>query len=103
MSARWRMFSISIQPDDPRRPVMCFDESNKKLHEEVRDPIPVRLRVIARYDYTYDWNGTRNLFVMNEPLCGWRHIEVTERLRKQEFVAQMQSLVDDHYPDADCT
>ncbi|SDD67438.1 DDE superfamily endonuclease [Natrinema hispanicum] len=27
-------------------------------------------------------------------------IEVTKRRRKQEFVQQMQSLVDDHYPDA---
>ena len=40
--------------------------------------------------------------MVSEPLTGWRHIEVTERRRKQEFITQMQSLVDDHYPDADC-
>jgi hypothetical protein len=39
---------------------------------------------------------------MSEPFVGWRHVEVTKRRRKQEFVAQMQSLVVDHYPDTDC-
>ena len=90
------------EPYDPRRPVICFDESNKELHKEVRDPLPARPGAVARYDYTYERNGTRNLFVMSEPLTGWRHIEVTKRRRKQEFVQQMQSLVDNHYPDADC-
>jgi hypothetical protein len=90
------------EPYDETRPVVCFDESNKELHKEVRDPLPARPGAVARYDYTYERNGTRNLFVVSEPLSGWRHVEVTERRRKQEFVAQMQSLVDDHYPDADC-
>ena len=90
------------EPYDETRPVVCFDESNKELHEEVRDPLPARPGAVARYDYTYERNGTRNLFVLSEPLIGWRHVEVTKRRRKQEFVAQMQSLVDDHYPDADC-
>ncbi len=53
------------------------------------------------YDYTYERGETQNLFVMSEPVTGWRHIEVTKRRRKQEFVQQMQSLVDGHYPDAD--
>lgn len=39
---------------------------------------------------------------MSEPLTGWRHVEVTKRRRKQEFVQQMQALVDEHYTDADC-
>ena len=90
------------EPYDETRPVVCFDESNKELHKDVRDPLPARPGAVARYDYTYERNGTRNLFVMSEPLIGWRHVEVTERRRKREFVAQMQSLVDDHYPDADC-
>jgi len=90
------------EPYDPRRPVICFDESNKELHKEVRDPLPARPGAVARYDYTYERNGTRNLFVMSEPLTGWRHVDITKRRRKQEFVQQMQSLVDDHYPDADC-
>lgn len=39
---------------------------------------------------------------MSKPLTRWRHVAVTERRRKQVFVQQMQSQVDDRYPDADC-
>jgi len=88
------------EPYDPQRPVVCFDESNKDLHKHVRDPLPARPGAVARYDYTYERNGTRNLFMMSEPLTGWRHVDVTKRRRKQEFVEQMRSLVDEHYPDA---
>ena len=47
------------EPYDPRRPIVCFDESNKELHKEVRDPLPARPGAVARYDYTYE----RNCFV----------------------------------------
>ena len=89
-------------PYDPAHPVVCFDESNKALHKHVRDPLPAKPGAVARYDYTYERNGTRNLFMMSEPLVGWRHVEVTKRRRKQEFVQQMQTLADEHYPDAEC-
>ena len=89
------------EPLNPARPVVCFDETNKTLHKHVRDPLPARPGAVARYDYTYERNGTRNLFMMSEPLTGWRHVEVTERRRKPEFVEQMRMLVDEHYPDAE--
>jgi len=90
------------EPYDSRRPVVCFDESNKELHKDVHDPLPARPGAVARYDNTYERNGTLNLLVTSEPLTGWRHVEVTKRRRKQDFVQQMQSLVDHHYPDAGC-
>ena len=77
------------EPYDPQRPVVCFDKSNKALHKQMRDPLPTRLEAVARYDYTYERNGTRNLFMLSEPLVGLRHVEVTAHRRKQEFVQQM--------------
>ena len=41
------------EPYDEKRPVVCFDESNKDLHKHVRDPLPARPGAVARYDYTY--------------------------------------------------
>lgn len=58
--------------------------------------------MVARYDYTYERNGTRNRFVMSELLVDWRHVEITERRRKQEFVQQIQTLVEEHRPVAEC-
>jgi hypothetical protein len=72
-------------PHDPQQPVVCFDESNKDLHKYVRDPLPAVLGAVVRYDYTYERNEIRNLFMISESLIGWRHVDVTKRRRKQEF------------------
>ena len=44
---------------------------------------------------------TRNLFMLCEPLAGWRHVEVTERRTMQDFAHQMRSLVEMAYPQAE--
>ena len=90
------------EPYDPRRPWVCFDESNKQLIKETRAPLPAQPGQVARYDYTYERNGTRNLFMFTEPLRGWRHVKVTPQRTKQDFAHCMQQLVDEFYPEAEC-
>jgi hypothetical protein len=46
---------------DPKRPVVCFDESPIQLIGEVRKPIPAKPG--QRYDCEYRRNGTANRFV----------------------------------------
>ena len=53
-----------------------------------------------RVDYEYIRLGTRNVFVMVEPLAGWRHLTVTERRAIPDFAEQMRWLVDHGYPNA---
>ena len=45
-------------------------------------------------------NGTANLFMLVEPLRGWRRIDVPSRRTKRDFAKQMKELVELHYPDA---
>lgn len=95
------VLNLYHEPYDPHRPVVCFDESNKELL--TRSATRSRLGRERSIGMTTPTNGmARSLFVMSEPLTGWRHIEVTKRRRKQEFIQQMQSLVVDHYSNADC-
>lgn len=95
------VLALYHEPYDKDRPVVCFDETNKQLLTHVRDPLPVSPRAVARTDYTYRRAGTCNIFVISEPLVGWRHVDVTKKRTKVEFVEQMRQLVDEHYPDAD--
>jgi hypothetical protein len=81
-------------------PVVCFDESPYQLISETRTPIPAAPGQPARVDHEYRREGTCNLFMLVEPLRGWRHVDVTERRTTADFAAQMQALVDVHYPDA---
>lgn len=86
---------------DPKRPVVCFDETSVQLVAETRVPSGVRPGRRARYDYEYERKGTANVFMAVEPLAGWRHVTVTERRTKIDFAAQMQELVDVHYPETE--
>jgi uncharacterized small protein (DUF1192 family) len=89
------------EPYHPQRPKVCFDETNKQLVAETRVGVPARPGQVARYDYEYQRNGTRNLFLFLEPQGGWRHVAVTERRTMQDFAHQMRWLVDEAYPEAE--
>lgn len=92
--------SVYKLPYDPRYPVVCFDETSKQLVKETQVPLPMQAGQLERYDYEYERNGVRNLFMFVEPLAGWRHVAVTERRTKQDYAHQMKYLVDERYPDA---
>ena len=55
----------------------------------------------ARFDYEYTRNGTANLFMISEPLLGWRHVRVTERRTAMDFAEVLRWLVEDVHPDAE--
>jgi len=94
------VLTVYKQPYDPAYPKVCFDEKSKQLVGETKVPIPAAPGRPERHDYEYVRNGTANLFLMVEPLGGWRHMNVTRRRTKLDFARQMQELVDVHYPKA---
>jgi hypothetical protein len=94
------VLDLYTEPDDPKRPTVNFDETSKPLIRENREPLLAAPGRPTRYDYEYERNGTRNLFMRVEPQAGWRHMMVTERRTMQDFAYQMQWLVDEGYPEA---
>ena len=68
------VLDLYAEPDDPKCPVVCFDETSKQSVAEKRPPIPAKAGRRERFDYEYKRNGTRNLFMSCEPLAGWRHL-----------------------------
>lgn len=82
------VLDLYAEPYDPRHPQVCFDESPVQLVSETRQPLPVRPRQPARYDYEYRREGTANLFLFVQPLRGWRHVNVTTRRTKRDFAAR---------------
>lgn len=89
------------EPFDPMRPVVCFDEVPYQLIGETQTPIPAQPGRRRRIDYEYRRCGTANLFMLVQPLNGWRHVDVTERRTNADFAQQMWELVNVHFPDAD--
>jgi hypothetical protein len=95
------VLDVYTRPYDPARPVVCLDETSRQLLGEVTPPQPVRPGTPARQDYEYARGGVANLFVVTEPLRGWRHVRVTARRTRLEWAATIKDLVDVQYPAAD--
>jgi transposase len=95
------VLDLYAEAPDPRRPVVCFDESPTQLIGEVRQPIPATPGQRERYDCEYRRNGTANLFVFLDAHQPWRTVKVTERRTARDFAECMRDLVDLHYPKAE--
>jgi len=55
------VLSLYREPYDPDCPVVCFDEHPVQLVEQVRDPRPAEPGTVAREDYHYKPQETKNL------------------------------------------
>ena len=95
------VLDLYAEPYNLRRPKVNFDETSKQLIAETRRALPARPGQSQRYDYEYERNGTRNLFLFTEPQAGWRHVNVTEHRTMIDFAYQMRWLVDEAYPEAE--
>jgi hypothetical protein len=95
------VLDLYAEPFDPLHPVVCFDECPVQLVGETRTPVPAAPGRHRRVDYEYQRNGTANLFLLVQPLAGWREVTVTEQRTKVDFAHQMRRLVDEHFPEAE--
>jgi hypothetical protein len=95
------VLAVCTRPDDPRRPQVCLDETSRQLLVEVSPPRPVGPGRPARQDYEYQRRGVCNLFLVCEPLAGWRDVMVSDRRTRIDWAHCVQDLLDVHYPDAE--
>jgi transposase len=95
------VLDLYAEEPDPKRPVVCFDESPTQLIGEVRQPISAAPGRIERYDCEYRRNGTANLFVFLDVHRPWRKVKVTESRTAVDFAACMRDLVEVHFPEAE--
>ena len=95
------VLEVYKRPYDPKRPVVCLDETSKQLVGEVATPTPSGPGQVAHYDYEYVRKGVANIFMVFEPLAGQRDVEITDRRRKKDYAECLRKISDEMYPDAD--
>jgi DDE superfamily endonuclease len=95
------VLEVYHRPFDEKRPQVCLDEASKQLVGEIVQPIPAQPGQPERFDYEYVRNGTANLFMISEPLAGWRHVMVTERRTAKDFAEVLRWLAEDVYKEAE--
>lgn len=89
------------QPYDPQCPRLCVDERPCQLLADSRTAVPMQSGQPARYDYEYVRHGSCNLFMLFEPLTGWREATVTAHRKQEDFALLMRDVVDIHFPHAE--
>ena len=82
------VLDLYSEAPDPKRPVVCFDESPTQLIGEVRQPIPAR-------------PGQLDLFIVLDAHNSWRKVKVTDRRAAEDFALCMRELCDAHFPGAE--
>ena len=88
------------QPYSVDEPVICMDEVSVQLIGETRQEIPMVPGEPVRYDYEYERKGTANIFMVCEPLKGFRQVTVTERRTRMDWAKLIREVVDVIYPHA---
>jgi hypothetical protein len=86
---------------DPKRPRVCMDEKLYQLINNLIEPIPMTTEHPKREDYTYERNGTCNIFMITSPEIGWRHVKVTDQRTAIDYAEVIKELVDVWFPHAE--
>jgi hypothetical protein len=88
------VLEVYTRPYDPRRPQVCLDETSVQLVSDTRTPLPTRPGQPLRYDYEYVRHGVSALFMLNEPLRGWREVVVADQRTAIDWAQIVKHLVD---------
>ena len=95
------VLDVYRRPADPTHPVVCLDETSRQLLANTRAPLPSTPGRPARHDPEYERNGVVNLFLVSEPLRGWRQVRLSDQRTRLDWAAWVKELVDVPYPHAD--
>ena len=93
------VLEVYEKPLSAEEPVVCVDEKPVTLHDEVRDPIPMKPGSVAKRDSEYERCGIANVFCGIEPRAGVHFTKVTPTRSSPEFADFIQSIAN-RYPAA---
>lgn len=95
------VLAVYARPVDPRRPLICLDETGKELQDHVRPPQPAKPGRVARIDAEYTRHGSASLLLWTAPHLGQRGLRVTAQRTRVEWAEAIRYLVEEVFPEAD--
>jgi hypothetical protein len=86
---------------DASVPVICMDEQPVQLLREKRTTIGATKNHTQRVDYEYERAGTASIFMLTEPLTGWRKVSVRSQRTKVDWAIEIEELLRTKYASAE--
>ena len=96
------VLEVYHRPRNEQIPLVCVDEFCKQLVGEVRDPLPSRPGMPARYDSEYVRHGSASAFVIYAPLEGRREVYLGPEGRRttQDYARALEFIATKMFPKA---
>jgi hypothetical protein len=94
------VLDVYARPYDPARPVVCLDEKRKQLVSETRAGFTDR-QGVRHEDYEYERNGVGVLYMVCEPLGGWREVLVEQSQDRLAWARTVLHMAETLYPKAE--
>ena len=106
------VLNVYSLPYNPDIPVICMDEKQKQLLDEVYPRVDAKPAVVGpddeilkkgkpkRIDSEYERIGTSCIFIFTEPLRGWRRVVARESRKKDDYAVLMRELREVYFPKA---
>jgi hypothetical protein len=95
------VLATAAEAYDPQPPVLCMDEHPVPLLQATRGPIAATNTHGKRVDYEYERNGTASIFLVAEPLSGFRQATARERRTKADWALEVAQMLDTRYTEGE--
>ena len=95
-----QVLDVYARPYDRKRPVVCLDETRKQLVSEKRQPFTDAQGEVY-VDYEYKREGVATIYMLCEPLGGYREVLITESQDRLNWARVVGHLVEELYPEAE--
>jgi hypothetical protein len=97
------VLDVSHRPPDPAQPLVCLDETSRRLLADIRPPLPEAVGHPARHDPAYVRGGVGNWVLVPAPLPGWREGQASDHRTRIAWAHGVRDLVDVHVAEAERT
>lgn len=94
------VLDVYQQPLDQRFPVVCVDEARRQLVSETRLGF-IDEHGVEHVDYEYRREGVAEVYMVCQPLAGWREVVVTDNHGSVEWARVLGLLTEQWFPQAE--
>jgi phage terminase large subunit GpA-like protein len=94
------VLDVYERPYDPNHPVICLDESPKQIISEVNTSY-MDAEGVLRQDYEYKRQGVKSMYMVTEPLGGYREVYVEDNHNSTTYAKVLKKVMEGRYSQAE--
>lgn len=94
------VLDVYERPYNNKHPVLCLDESPKQIISEVKKSF-INSSGVWHQDYEYKREGVKSMYMITEPLGGYREVHVEDNHNSLTYAKVIQQIVEETYKEAE--